>query len=265
MEFTTNQFLHIDYYSYLLPETRKPENDDVYMDEDDDAMPSDNLVKDDTNGLAAMDEDAHAEKPVKVDEEEIKPDEVIHEVAVGKGLAGALKILKERGSLNEGTDWGGRTTDKKKSKLVGVEDGPKDIRIERTDEFGRVMTPKEAFRDLSHKFHGKGPGKMKQEKRQKKYQDEMKTKRMKSSDTPLMAAEKMREAQARNQTPYLILSGNAKTSQTSDTSGFATVEKEQPGSLTPMLGDKKVEHFLGIKRSAKPGSLPPPVPKKPKS
>jgi len=73
------------------------------------------------------------------------------------------------------------------------------------------MTPKEAFRDLSHKFHGKGPGKMKQEKRQKKYQDEMKTKRMKSSDTPLMAAEKMREAQARNQTPYLILSGNAKT------------------------------------------------------
>jgi len=249
----------------LNQETRKPENDDVYMDEDDDAMPSDNLVKDDTNGLAAMDEDAHAEKPVKVDEEEIKPDEVIHEVAVGKGLAGALKILKERGSLNEGTDWGGRTTDKKKSKLVGVEDGPKDIRIERTDEFGRVMTPKEAFRDLSHKFHGKGPGKMKQEKRQKKYQDEMKTKRMKSSDTPLMAAEKMREAQARNQTPYLILSGNAKTRQASDTSGFATVEKEQPGSLTPMLGDKKVEHFLGIKRSAKPGSLPPPVPKKPKS
>ncbi|XP_039818928.1 SART-1 family protein DOT2-like isoform X2 [Panicum virgatum] len=249
----------------LNQETRKPEDDDVYMDEDDDAMPSDNLVKDDTNGLAAMDEDAHAEKSVKVDEEEIKPDEVIHEVAVGKGLAGALKILKERGSLNEGTDWGGRTTDKKKSKLVGVEDGPKDIRIERTDEFGRVMTPKEAFRDLSHKFHGKGPGKMKQEKRQKKYQDDMKTKRMKSSDTPLMAAEKMREAQARNQTPYLILSGNAKTSQASDTSGFATVEKEQPGSLTPMLGDKKVEHFLGIKRSAKPGSLPPPVPKKPKS
>ncbi|CAN6269314.1 unnamed protein product, partial [Urochloa humidicola] len=249
----------------LNQETRKQEDHDVHMDEDDDAMPSDNLVKDDTNGLAAMEEDAQAEKAVKVDEEEVRPDEVIHEVAVGKGLSGALKILKERGSLNEGTDWGGRTTDKKKSKLVGVEDGSKDIRIERMDEFGRVMTPKEAFRDLSHKFHGKGPGKMKQEKRQKKYQDEMKTKRMKSSDTPLMAAEKMREAQARNQTPYLILSGNAKTSQASDTSGFATVEKEQPGSLTPMLGDKKVEHFLGIKRSAKPGSLPPPVPKKPKN
>lgn len=73
------------------------------------------------------------------------------------------------------------------------------------------MTMKEAFRELSHKFHGKGPGKTKQEKRQRKYQDELKTKRMKSSDTPLMSAEKMREAQARSKTPYLVLSGNAKS------------------------------------------------------
>jgi U4/U6.U5 tri-snRNP-associated protein 1 len=131
--------LHIDFCSYLLREARKTD-DDVYMDEDDDAMPSDNHVKDDTNALAPMEEDARAEKQVRVDEEEVKPDEVIHEVAVGKGLASALKILKERGSLNEGTDWGGRTTDKKKSKLVGVEDGPKDIRIERMDEFGRVVS-----------------------------------------------------------------------------------------------------------------------------
>ncbi|GJN26432.1 hypothetical protein PR202_gb14360 [Eleusine coracana subsp. coracana] len=249
----------------LSEESRKPEAGDVFMDEDDDAMPSDSPAKDDTNGLVHMEEETiHNETSVTNEEEEVKPDEVIHEVAVGKGLAGALKILKERGSLNEGTDWGGRTTDKKKSKLVGIEDGPKDIRIERLDEFGRVMTPKEAFRDLSHKFHGKGPGKMKQEKRQKKYEDELKTKRMSSSDTPLMAAEKMREAQARSQTPFLVLSGNAKTSQ-SDASSFGTVEKEPPGSLTPMLGDKKVEHFLGIKRAAKSGSLPPLAPKRPKN
>ncbi len=31
------------------------------------------------------------------------------------------------------------------------------------DEFGRDMTEKEAFRVLSHKFHGRGPGKKKQE------------------------------------------------------------------------------------------------------
>lgn len=249
----------------LNEETRKPEAEDVFMDEDDDAMPSGTLAKDDTSGLAVVKEVTDIEDTVKDEEEEVKPDEVVHEVAVGKGLAGALKFLQERGTLNEGTDWGGRTTDKKKSKLVGIEDGPKEIRIERHDEFGRVMTPKEAFRDLSHKFHGKGPGKMKLEKRQKKYHDELKAKRMKSSDTPLMSAEKMREAQARGQTPYLVLSGNAKSGPTGDASGFATVEKEHPGSLTPMLGDKKVELYLGIKRSAQPGNLPPPHPKKPKN
>ncbi|RWR95046.1 SART-1 family protein DOT2 [Cinnamomum micranthum f. kanehirae] len=46
--------------------------------------------------------------------------------------------------------------------------------------------------------------------------------------------------------------------QTSDPrSGFATVEKDHPGSLTPMLGDRKVEHFLGIKRKAEPSSMAP--------
>ncbi|XP_037488097.1 SART-1 family protein DOT2 [Triticum dicoccoides] len=254
----------------LNEETRKPEAEDVFMDEDDDDMPSGITAKDDTSRLGVIKEEAVIEDPKKdVEEQEVTPDEVVHEAAVGKGLGGALKFLKERGTLNEGTNWGGRTTDKKKSKLVGIEeeaeDGKKEIRIERMDEFGRVMTPKEAFRDLSHKFHGKGPGKMKLEKRQKKYQDDMKAKQMKSSDTPLMSAEKMRDAQARGQTPYLVLSGNAKSGPTGDASGFASVEKAHPGSLTPMLGDKKVEHFLGIKRSAQFGGMPPLPPKKPKN
>jgi len=72
------------------------------------------------------------------------------------------------------------------------------------------LTPKEAFRMISHKFHGKGPGKMKQEKRMKQYQEELKMKQMKSSDTPSLSVERMREAQARLQTPYLVLSGHVK-------------------------------------------------------
>ncbi|KAH9616757.1 hypothetical protein KSS87_008791, partial [Heliosperma pusillum] len=51
--------------------------------------------------------------------------------------------------------------------------------------------------------------------------------------------------------------------QTSDPrSGFATVEKEVPGSLTPMLGDAKVEHFLGIKRKPDDQAGPSKKPKK---
>lgn len=72
------------------------------------------------------------------------------------------------------------------------------------------MTPKEAFRMISHKFHGKGPGKMKQEKRMKQYQEELKLKQMKNSDTPTESVERMREAQARLKTPYLVLSGHVK-------------------------------------------------------
>lgn len=72
------------------------------------------------------------------------------------------------------------------------------------------MTPKEAFRKLSHKFHGKGPGKMKQEKRMKQWQEELRLKQMNSGDTPLMSMEKMREAQAKMHTPYIVISGHIK-------------------------------------------------------
>ncbi|VAI38954.1 SART-1 family protein DOT2 [Triticum aestivum] len=187
----------------LNAETHKREAQDVFADEDD------GTVSSNTSGSAARKKIAGTGDEVKDGQEgAVKLDEVLHEAEIGKGLAGALKLLKDRGTLDEG---GEKTSDKKKSKPVGIKDGPKEIHIERTDEFGRVMTMKEAFRELSHKFHGKGPGKTKQEKRQRKYQDELKTKRMKSSDTPLMSVEKMREAQARRKTPYLVLSGNAKS------------------------------------------------------
>ena len=55
------------------------------------------------------------------------------------------------------------------------------------------MTPKEAFRKLSHKFHGKVPQKMKQEKRMKLYQEELNLKQMNIGDTPLMSMEKMHD------------------------------------------------------------------------
>lgn len=255
----------------LAEEVHKPDNEDVFMDEDEPPRVSDEEQKDEAGGWMEVPDNSKDENPVNEDEE-IVPDETIHEVAVGKGLSGALKLLKERGTLKESIDWGGRNMDKKKSKLVGIVDDDvgtnndnkfKDIRIERTDEFGRIMTPKEAFRMISHKFHGKGPGKMKQEKRMKQYQEELKLKQMKNSDTPSLSVERMRGAQAQLKTPYLVLSGHVKPGQTSDPrSGFATVEKDLPGGLTPMLGDKKVEHFLGIKRKPETGFSG--APKKPK-
>ena len=46
------------------------------------------------------------------------------------------------------------------------------VQLKYLDEFGRHMNQKEAFKELSHQFHGKGSGKQKTEKHLKKIKDE---------------------------------------------------------------------------------------------
>ena len=60
-----------------------------------------------------------------------------------------------------------------------------DVNIVYHDEFGRELTPKEAWKALSHRFHGKTSGKLKTEKRLKKIAEEKKKEAMASGDTPL--------------------------------------------------------------------------------
>ncbi|GAB4838189.1 ESCRT II complex subunit Dot2 [Ancistrocladus abbreviatus] len=192
----------------------KPSSEDVFMEEDEVPKAFEGGAKDDAGSWTEVKDSDRDEKVNDEDKEYIVPDDNIHEAPVGKGLSQALKLLKERGALKETVEWGGRNMDKKKSKLVGIYGGgPEVILIERTDEYGRILTPKEAFRLLSHKFHGKGPGKMKQEKCVKQYQDELKLKQMKNSDTPSESVERMREAQACLGMPHLVLSGHVKPGQ----------------------------------------------------
>ncbi|PKI48461.1 hypothetical protein CRG98_031083 [Punica granatum] len=197
--------------SALVPDTENPKNretvfelpdlnlpnlvsvsEDVFEDEDEAPVASDNEHKDEAGGQTEVNENRNDDRSLDEDKEEIAPDETIHEAAVGKGLSGALKLLKERGTLRETIEWGGGNMDKKK----------------RIGGYAHMLIPKEAFHSLSHKFHGKGPGKRKQEKRMKQYQEELK--QMKNVDTPSLSAERMREAQAQKKTPYLALSGHVK-------------------------------------------------------
>jgi len=48
------------------------------------------------------------------------------------------------------------------------------VDLKYTDTYGRNLDPKEAFRLLSHKFHGKGPGKKKTEKDLKRIEADIK-------------------------------------------------------------------------------------------
>ncbi|KAJ5596405.1 hypothetical protein VI817_004303 [Penicillium citrinum] len=58
-----------------------------------------------------------------------------------------------------------------------------DVQLKYVDEYGRSMTHKEAFKHLSHQFHGKGSGKMKTEKRLKKIEEEKKREAMSALDS----------------------------------------------------------------------------------
>lgn len=58
-----------------------------------------------------------------------------------------------------------------------------DVQLRYVDEFGRNMNQKEAFKQLSHQFHGKGSGKMKTEKRLKKIEEEKRRESMSALDS----------------------------------------------------------------------------------
>ena len=53
-----------------------------------------------------------------------------------------------------------------------------DVQLKYVDDHGRLMNQKEAFKHLSHQFHGKGSGKMKTEKHLKKIEEEKKREAM---------------------------------------------------------------------------------------
>ena len=83
-----------------------------------------------------------------------------------------------------------------------------EVTLEYVDDTGRAMNAKEAFRFLSHKFHGKGSGKLKTEKRQRKVLEDKLMEKMSSTDTPLNTLTKLQNKTKELATPYLVLSGN---------------------------------------------------------
>ncbi|XP_061162474.1 U4/U6.U5 tri-snRNP-associated protein 1-like isoform X2 [Saccostrea echinata] len=83
-----------------------------------------------------------------------------------------------------------------------------DVKLEYVDDGGHLLNQKEAFRQLSHRFHGKGSGKKKTEKRTKKLQEEQLMKQMSSTDTPLGTLNMLKDKQRTEKSPYIVLSGS---------------------------------------------------------
>ena len=160
------------------------------------------LVQDDS-------ESQKEESPVNNEDSFIETEDPI----VADGLAATLKLLSRKGDLDVITDeqrtremlvlerekWikqrklmesmGQRLSHKDEmAELHLAQEKYKnyrpDISLVYRDETGRVLSTKEAYKEMSHKFHGKGSGKNKKEKHLKKLQQELAMKQMNSVDSP---------------------------------------------------------------------------------
>merc|ERR1712039_884003 len=99
---------------------------------------------------------------------------------MGEGLdvscASGLAYLRARAQI--GNDQESHKNRKSDNRPLEMSTSDGDIKLEYRDDYGRVQTPKEAFRAISWKFHGKMPGRKNLERRLSRLENEMRLKTM---------------------------------------------------------------------------------------
>ncbi len=126
----------------------------------------------------------------------------MHEKPLDNSMASALLYLRERDGF--GKDQGShlkRYTAEGGVLDIGTNEG--DVKIEYKDEFGRVNTAKEAFRQLSWKFHGKKHGARNAERRLQRIEEENRIKRLDMNAPPSLEA--LKKVQKNEKTPWMTL------------------------------------------------------------
>lgn len=127
------------------------------------------------------------------------------------GVAAVLQRLRAMGELKHKSEQKGRARDKRfeaEDMGRGTENEYlREIKLEYLDEFGNPVTRKEAFRMLCHKFHGKGPGQNKREKRMRKMLENLRSRSMQHDDTPLGTAAALKAETRKLGTAHIVLSG----------------------------------------------------------
>lgn len=136
-------------------------------------------------------------------EQKRQPTVVISSAKKAKLKVKSYRIEKKKGDDRHGH---GHRSRCQLREVKEPEDYKPEINLEYTDDAGRKLeTPKEAYRYMCYKFHGKGPGKNKIDKRLKKQELESKVKQALSTDVPSSAA-LMISKQKELHTPCFVLS-----------------------------------------------------------
>eukprot|EP00914_Ancora_sagittata_P013944 GHVO01027312.1.p1 GENE.GHVO01027312.1~~GHVO01027312.1.p1 ORF type:complete len:283 (-),score=67.61 GHVO01027312.1:129-977(-) len=151
--------------------------------------------------------DAEEEGALSDDESTMVPlndDDWIDETTVDGGISSALALLRSQGELVDDKLDTGRYNKSNAPLRTSVNDN--DVKLQYLDEYGHVMTPKQAFQYISWKFHGKWPGMKKQEKLLRDRQKRLDM-RSTSADTmpTLKALNRQQEAEG---TAHIVLTGH---------------------------------------------------------
>ena len=161
---------------------------------------------------AKVEEGEEGEEGEEEDDEDEDEDEeleakvaMLHERSTGGGMAGGLEGLRGRGLLAEEAATSGRMFDQKGAGLENYkEEGETSFNLDYHDEYGRKMTQKQAFRQLSWKFHGKGPSKKRREKRMMEMEKQMDDK---GRDVGMEYMGVLAKAQEKTKSAHVVLSG----------------------------------------------------------
>ncbi|KAK4053274.1 hypothetical protein OIO90_004048 [Microbotryomycetes sp. JL221] len=107
------------------------------------------------------------------------------------------------------------------------------VNLEYRDEFGRQLSAKEAWKQMTHQFHGKTSGSKKTEKRLAKIEAEQKALAMASGDTPLSTAAAFQARAERTGSATMVLSVGNK--------GSAPIPDAHLENLSKSNGDKNAK------------------------
>lgn len=195
-------------------------------------------------GAAAQQPDAAMQTALPSAADEAPPAEFGEEPLVSKGVGATLAFLQMRGmGLRLGT---GRAVDS----MPAASPFP-DIKLVYRDEFGGEISQKEAYKMLSHRFHGKRPGKNKEEKRLQRKTETAKLLGATLGDTPLGSGSLLRKKQAATGTSHIVLARGktgAKPDQAElNVGGKPPVQKEASTSKKPgPLASAKKPRIFGM-------------------
>lgn len=157
----------------------------------------------------AMEIDSGEEEQKKENEDEDGVGWADDQPLVGAGMGATLALLRRTGDLRDTMRverQAGRANDARDRNVDDerrIKDG---VKLDYRDEFGRLLTKKEAFRLLSYKFHGHKPGKKKQEKRLKQLKEELTAQKLLSGEGSTTMMKKLESKQGQAKQAFVVLS-----------------------------------------------------------